>query len=406
MNLIKPNKLQKGDTITIIAPAGNVNEDKINNSVKYFENLGYKVKLGNNIFKTDRYLAGSDEQRLKDLHNAFADKNVKAIICARGGYGCLRLINKIDYDLIKYNPKIFCGYSDITALSLMFLKQTGLITFSAPMPKGDFQPDDIDEFTANNFWGTINNDNLTITAQNLKTYKDGSANGIVWGQNNKETLAKNYYEKAQGSAANGYLQKAAELGYAPAQYDLAICYANGFGNQRNDYGTAVKWLKKAAKQGFTKAQVKLGFYYNNGYGVKQNAKEAASWFKKAAELGDAEAQNDLAFCFNYGIGVSQNYEKALYWYRKSAEQGYARAQYNLGVIYYEGDGVILDELEAVKWFRKAANQGFADAEHSLGVCYFYGNGVKKNEEKAREWFEKAAAQGHKNAQSVLNEYFY
>lgn len=183
MNLIKPNKLQKGDTIAIIAPAGNVNEDKINNSVKYFENLGYKVKLGNNIFKTDRYLAGSDEQRLKDLHNAFADKNVKAIICARGGYGCLRLINKIDYDLIKYNPKIFCGYSDITALSLMFLKQTGLITFSAPMPKGDFQPDDIDEFTANNFWGTINNDNLTITAQNLKTYKDGSANGIVWGGN-------------------------------------------------------------------------------------------------------------------------------------------------------------------------------------------------------------------------------
>ena len=183
MKIIKPNKLHIGDTIGIIAPAGNVEEDKILNSVKYFESLGYKIKLGKNIFKSDRYLAGSDNERLDDLHNAFADKDIKAIICARGGYGCLRLVDKIDYDLIKNNPKIFCGYSDITALSLMFLKQAGLITFSSPMPKGDFQPEDIDKFTANSFWQAITNDSLTITAPNLKIYNEGNVEGILWGGN-------------------------------------------------------------------------------------------------------------------------------------------------------------------------------------------------------------------------------
>lgn len=183
MNLIKPNKLQKGDTIAIIAPAGNVEENKILNSIKYFENQGYKIKLGKNIFKTDRYLAGSDSERLEDLHNAFKDEEIKAILCARGGYGCLRLLDKIDYNLIRNNPKIFCGYSDITALSLMFLKHSGLITFSSPMPKGDFQPDSIDKFTEDKFWQALNSNNITIIAKSFKTYKKGEAKGIILGGN-------------------------------------------------------------------------------------------------------------------------------------------------------------------------------------------------------------------------------
>lgn len=183
MNIIKPQKLQKGDTITIIAPAGNVDKDKILNSVKYFENMGYKVKLGKNIFNQDRYLAGSDNERLEDLHNAFSDKETKAILCARGGYGCLRIIEKIDYNLIQNNPKIFCGYSDITALSLMFLKETGLITFSGPMIKSDFQPEDIDQFTTSNFWETLANSEMILTAPSLKVYKEGSSEGILWGGN-------------------------------------------------------------------------------------------------------------------------------------------------------------------------------------------------------------------------------
>ncbi len=182
-NLIKPQKLKKGDTIEIIAPAGIVSEDRINNSVKYFEQLGFRVKLGKNIYKRDRYFAGTDEERLSDLISAFEDDEVNAILCARGGYGCIRLISKIDYNVIKNNSKIFCGYSDITALSLMFLKKAELITFSSPMPKSDFQPEDLDKITQESFFKTLENNETEISAPDLKIYKQGSAQGIMWGGN-------------------------------------------------------------------------------------------------------------------------------------------------------------------------------------------------------------------------------
>ena len=183
MNIIKPEKIKNGDTICIIAPSGNVDKSKILNSAKYFENLGYRVKFGKNVFNTDRYLAGKDEERIFDLEEAFNDKEVKAIICARGGYGTLRIIKKINYEIIRKNPKIFCGYSDITALSLMILKNTGLITYSSPMIKGDFQPDEIDSFTVTNFWQAIKNEQKEIHTDKLKIYKKGTAKGILWGGN-------------------------------------------------------------------------------------------------------------------------------------------------------------------------------------------------------------------------------
>lgn len=183
MNIIKPEKIKKGDTIAIIAPAGNIDKLHVDNALKYFESEGYKVKLGKHILSEHYYLAGKDDERLEDLHNAFLDKEVKAIICARGGYGSLRLINKIDYNIIKNNPKIFCGYSDITVLSLMFLKHANLLTYSSPMPKGDFQYGEIDEYTKTHFWAAINNEHLKIEAQDLKIYNEGNAQGILWGGN-------------------------------------------------------------------------------------------------------------------------------------------------------------------------------------------------------------------------------
>lgn len=184
MNLIKPKKLKKGDTITIIATSGNVNIEKIKEGVKYFHEKGFNVKLGKHIEKTDKYMAGSDIERLEDLHNAFADEEVNAIICARGGYGAIRLIDKIDYSIIQNNPKIFCGYSDITALSAMILKKTGLITFSGPMVQSDFSTKDkLDKFTENSFWRTLTQNDIQIKPQELKTYKEGEASGILWGGN-------------------------------------------------------------------------------------------------------------------------------------------------------------------------------------------------------------------------------
>ncbi len=183
MNLIKPKNLKIGDNIGIIAPAGGVeNNENILRAKFFFENRGYKVTLGKNILKNNRYLAGTDEEKLEDLHNFFADDRINAIICLRGGYGAIRLINKIDYELIKNNPKIFAGYSDITALSAMFLKKSNLITYSAPMIQGDFGIKDISEFTINSFFKTVTTeDKQEFKAKTI--YNSGSATGIMFGGN-------------------------------------------------------------------------------------------------------------------------------------------------------------------------------------------------------------------------------
>lgn len=180
---IKPSLLKKGDTIEIIAPAGVISDKTpIFRGKEYLENQGYKVILSEHLFNSHKYLSDTDENRLDDLHSAFEDKNVDGIICARGGYGSLRLINKIDYSLIKNNPKLFCGYSDITVLSLMFLKKSNLITYSSPMIKGDFGSEDRSEFTMNNFFDTVTKqENQIIKSTNL--YKTGNTKGILWGGN-------------------------------------------------------------------------------------------------------------------------------------------------------------------------------------------------------------------------------
>lgn len=183
MNLIKPKKLEKGDTISIIAPSGGVESDEnLLRATAYLKSLGYNVKWGKNVLKTNKYLAGTDNERLEDLHNAFKDKGINAIIALKGGYGAIRLINKIDYNLIKQNPKIFAGYSDITGLSAMLLKHSGLITYSAPMINGDFGIKSKDKFTIDNFFKTV----ATTEKQEIKAQtilKEGKASGITFGGN-------------------------------------------------------------------------------------------------------------------------------------------------------------------------------------------------------------------------------
>jgi len=161
MNLIKPKKLKAGDTIAIIATSGEVDFNKLEHACKYFKQKNFNVVLGSNIRKSYNDLAGTDDERLENLHNAFLDKNINAIICARGGYGALRLVNRIDYSIIKNNPKIFCGYSDVTILNAMFYKKSGLVTFSGPMAQSDFSQE-INPFTEQCFFETLNSGCIEI----------------------------------------------------------------------------------------------------------------------------------------------------------------------------------------------------------------------------------------------------
>ena len=132
--IIKPQRLQSGDTVGLIAPASGVFEPAtIREGRETLKSLGYKVKLGKNISKQFGYLAGSDKGRVDDLHRMFKDDKVKAIVAIRGGYGSMRILNLIDYELIKNHPKILLGYSDITALHLAIHAVTGLVTFHGPV---------------------------------------------------------------------------------------------------------------------------------------------------------------------------------------------------------------------------------------------------------------------------------
>lgn len=137
---IKPRRLKLGDTLGVIAPSSALSEERIQKALKNLTDLGFKLKVGKNISAQNGYLAGTDQQRLDDLHEAFSDKEVDAIWCIRGGYGATRILPYVDYDLIKKNPKIFIGYSDITALLIAIYQKTGLITFHGPVGTSDYTP--------------------------------------------------------------------------------------------------------------------------------------------------------------------------------------------------------------------------------------------------------------------------
>ena len=180
--------IKKGDTIGIISLAGACEKELVDNAMSNLEALGYKVKLSQNIYKKDRYLSGSDEEKIKELHSFFQDSEIKLILNARGGYGSIRLINKIDYEIIKANPKPFCGFSDITALLLMFYKKCGLVTYHGPMACSDFaiKPTPsltlpFGEKTLEQFFKVINNESLEYVGS--KIYKSGFAEGVLWGGN-------------------------------------------------------------------------------------------------------------------------------------------------------------------------------------------------------------------------------
>lgn len=128
--------LKKGDIIGIIAPASPVKDEEIRPAINIIKQKGYNISEGTHIYDTRGYLAGSDEDRLHDLHEMFLDKNIKAVLCARGGYGTPRLLDKIDYEIIKNNPKFFIGYSDITALLMAIYHMTGLPVWHGSMLRG------------------------------------------------------------------------------------------------------------------------------------------------------------------------------------------------------------------------------------------------------------------------------
>jgi muramoyltetrapeptide carboxypeptidase LdcA involved in peptidoglycan recycling len=142
MHPIKAKALRRGDVISVIAPAGPVVRERIERALDRLRAFGYRIKTHGDIFRSRGYLAGDDETRALEIMAAFVDPESTAVWCARGGYGVVRLLERLDFDVIRRHPKVFVGFSDITALHLAIQNRTGLITFHGPNLQDGFGTED------------------------------------------------------------------------------------------------------------------------------------------------------------------------------------------------------------------------------------------------------------------------
>ncbi len=136
--IIRPENLQSGDLLGVVAPAGPVDPEALEKGLKVLKRLGFRLLVGKHVLSRDRFLGGSDEERAEDLIAMFKNPEVKGIICARGGYGVNRILHRITPKLVRQNPKILIGASDITLLLLHLVQRCGLVGFHGPMVAGNF----------------------------------------------------------------------------------------------------------------------------------------------------------------------------------------------------------------------------------------------------------------------------
>jgi muramoyltetrapeptide carboxypeptidase len=146
-----PKRLKKGDTVGVISPSSPPNLENLQKALPFLESLGLNVKMGKSVEAKNGHLAGTDDERLADLHAMFEDPEIAGIICAGGGYGAARYTERIDFQTIKENPKIFWGYSDITFLHTAIGEYANLVTFHGPMLASDVGKEGFHERSARMF---------------------------------------------------------------------------------------------------------------------------------------------------------------------------------------------------------------------------------------------------------------
>jgi len=189
---LKAPALRKGDTIGIVAPASSMNQASATRAMANLTRQGYKVRLSNGYLQARGYLAGSDKARAAEFNAFFADPAIKAILCLRGGYGSPRILDRLDYEMIRKNPKILIGYSDITALLNGIHSKTGLVVFHGPMAKEFSLGKGLTPYTQKYFWPAFTPSSKLFAdwggagprgRAHLKTIRGGQAEGVLVGGN-------------------------------------------------------------------------------------------------------------------------------------------------------------------------------------------------------------------------------
>jgi muramoyltetrapeptide carboxypeptidase len=211
---VKPQALRRGDTISVIAPAGPVVRERIEKAFEYLRSRGYRIKTHGDVFRSRGYLAGDDSTRAGELMAAFADPESTAVWCARGGYGVVRLLDRLDFELLERHPKVFIGFSDITALHLALQNRTGLVTFHGPNLQDGFgAADGMSPTTEAALWRTIAADRQNSTGMQLETYAESGVGDV--------TLRTIVPGIANGRLTGGNLSVLAGLMGSPYEIDTA-----------------------------------------------------------------------------------------------------------------------------------------------------------------------------------------
>jgi len=177
-----PLALQPGDTVGIIAPAGPIETGALEAGCATLLRMGYQPFYLPSILDRDLYFAGSAERRLHELHEMFRRREVRAVLCARGGYGCNYLLPRLDLGLIRRNRKIFVGCSDVTTLLTWLCDMAGLVAFHGPMAVGDFaRRDGIDEDAWFAAVSSARSYEREFSANEVEPIARGKAEGVLYG---------------------------------------------------------------------------------------------------------------------------------------------------------------------------------------------------------------------------------
>jgi len=184
-----PKALKPGDTIGLIGASSATPPESLLPAIEAVENLGYKVVVGDSCRERHGYLAGSDALRANDVNRMFSDSSIDGIFCIRGGYGATKILPYLDYEMIKKYPKVFAGYSDVTALHIAFNQICEFVTYHTPMPSTEFIKPEMDEYTWISF-----KESVTLTEEanylltnppnhEMTTLVSGTATGPIIGGN-------------------------------------------------------------------------------------------------------------------------------------------------------------------------------------------------------------------------------
>jgi len=266
--IIKPKKLSKGDTIGLITPGSAISRGAFEKAVENVESLGFKVKYSDNMRVRKGFLAGTDAQRIDDIHVMFSDPAIDGIVCARGGYGSGRLLPGLNYELIKANPKVFVGYSDITALLFGIHKNTGLVCFHGPVGASDFT-----DFTSDIFEKVLIKAKSKVAIKRPKDWKE---------------LSDSVYDEvrvvqgtATGSLVGGNLSLMSSLMGTPYDIDFAakIVFIEEVGESAYRVDRMLTQLLLSGKLDKA-AGIAMGVFYDcedqpgdDGYGLSLSLKE-------------------------------------------------------------------------------------------------------------------------------------